>query len=364
MHSKDKSHTLKLGSDSSVSNGPQLKVAVAGGTALHFTVDTGSIGLVLAYQYFGVSGKDYEPTTETFHLKYVPSGNEYTGIYVKTRVQLYVRSDDPFSPFLETAPMLVRMVQKFRSGAGGDWTTKFSCAMLGVGFDRAREEVAKGEIPTGLNPFLHLEEMVQQTMTRGFIIDLQTPCITLGLTPDNTKGFKFLQLQPLPAPDYKIDDPTAKLWATPTVWMSVPSANIGPMQASLLIDTGLSSAIVQAPLGVAPPQSAVQHIDNLNPSAVAARVQVANGQRFVISAHGSDNPIYAFEVGKRDAPTYVTWGSHTNNGMPFINASRHALSQFDYLYDDDNGRMGFYFKESKSVSEPVSITLPVSTSSY
>jgi hypothetical protein len=184
--------------------------------------------------------------------------------------------------------------------------------------------------------------MVKGTMARGYIIDLRTPRITLGLTRMNTAGFKFLQLR-------RTSEVTD--WIAPTVWLRVPSAHIGPMEASLLVDTGLGCSIVQAPLGVAPPQIAVQYF--ANPQEVAARVQVADTVRFVLAVQGWDAPLYVFKVGQAgQAPDYVLWGFDTlDGGMPFVNAGLHALSQFDYLFDDDNGRLGFRFQEQQDATQ-------------
>jgi hypothetical protein len=308
-------------------------------------VDTGSTGAVIASQYFG---RDFEPVVpeEKFELVYSSSENAYRGRYVWARIALHGVPGDPhaLSPgsVARTEVMRVRMVEQFRAGINGTWSddpSVVAVAMLGVGFDRDSSDKDSGgfKVPTGLNPFLQIEEMAQGTMARGFYIDLRTPRITLGLTRANTAGFRYLQLQQ----NCAVTD-----WIAPTVWLSVPSAHIGPMEMSLLIDTGLGYSIVQAPLGVAPPQSAVQYL--VNAHSVAARLQVADEQRVVLAVQGWDAPLYAFEVGRGDqAPEFVSWqfGMDQDGGMPFINTSRHALSQFDYLFDDANGRLGFRSRE-------------------
>ena len=55
----------------------------------------------------------------------------------------------------------------------------------------------------------------------------------------------------------------------------------------------------------------------------------------------SGKAIYRFTVGGNGAPASVEWGHLLDDGRPFTNISRFALSQTDYLYDATDGRLGF-----------------------
>ena len=80
---------------------------------------------------------------------------------------------------------------------------------------------------------------------------------------------------------------------------------------------------------------------------VEGRVQVAAGQQVVISlpgsVEGSSIPLYTFKVGEMSsgAPQWLIWQHDFSNGVSFVNTSQYALSQFDYLYDDRHGYLGF-----------------------
>jgi hypothetical protein len=103
---------------------------------------------------------------------------------------------------------------------------------------------------------------------------------------------------------------------------------------SLLLDTGLDYAIIQVPTGIEPRLTA--------PDSAGMRSTVAEGQSVSITLPGSSGrPLYQFSVGGADAPKSVQWGHLLSDGRPFMNISRYALTQNDYLYDATSGHVGF-----------------------
>ncbi|KDQ16774.1 hypothetical protein BOTBODRAFT_240097 [Botryobasidium botryosum FD-172 SS1] len=222
--------------------------------------------------------------------------------------------------------MKVRMVEEFHPGGGSPITdpSKIDVHMMGVGFGR---DTSSGQtdpggypIPTDINPFLRLKEMVSGAMTPGFILTAQS--ITLGITAANSAGFDFVELQS-----------SGTEWAAPYVSVAVPSAKITIPQTELLIDTGLDYSIVQAPQNVQPPCA-----NNSN-----GGCRVANSQEVVLTMSGLQKPLYTFTTGGQNAPQSVLWRHHLHNGKPFINTGTYALREFDYLYDAKAGRLGFHF---------------------
>ncbi|KDQ15792.1 hypothetical protein BOTBODRAFT_31273 [Botryobasidium botryosum FD-172 SS1] len=306
--------------------GLHIYASIGGGDLKRFRVDTGSEGILVASQFVG---QDCEITEEKFCLEYTSSKNFYSGRWVIVPVAL-AASRSPGAIVATTDRMKVRMVEKWRPHGGVPITdpSKIKVIMLGVGFDRDTSSGAKDPcdypIPTDINPFLRLTEMVSGTMTPGYILTPQS--ITLGITTQNSARFDFVKL-----------DPLGSGWAAPSVYIAVPTANIMITRASLLIDTGLSYSIVQAPSGVAPPLVRVNGPDG------KSRMQVADGQEFVLTIAGLSKPMYTFKTGSQNAPAYVSWRHHLHNGVAFINTSMHALSEFDYMYDYKAGRLGFRF---------------------
>lgn len=309
-------------------------------------VDTGSTGVVVSARFVG---PDAQRTGERFTLLYTSSGRTYEGEYVWAQVELSARLEvgAQGSAQASTVRMKVRVVERAKASKDAPWESAESLwtCMLGVGFDRdtgsGLVDPGGHVIPPDINPFLRLEAMVHGVMTPGFIVDLRTRTITLGLTDANTAGFELVQLA---RQDPKPPHAKEAGWAAPNVWLTVPAGGVAPLQTGLLVDTGLGYSIVQAPLGIAPPQAAVMYVASADTA--NCRVQVADGQRVALTAIGADKPFYEFVVGTPgQAPDYVSWRHNVelHGGMPFINTSRHALNQFEYLYDNQHGRIGFRF---------------------
>jgi hypothetical protein len=208
---------------------------------------------------------------------------------------------------------------------------KVITAMLGVGFDRdtspGQRDTCGHVIPADINPFLLLEAMrlppLRPALRPGFVINWSARTLVLGLGFADGWGYSSVQLK-------RQKDG----WAAPTVAVALPDAGIILQDAILLVDSGVGNTIVQAPKGIEPP---LEDSRNLDP--------VDAGQRVQVTLSGLSKPIYAFRVGDRTtgAPTRMLWGHNLHDGRPFINTGRHAFSQFDYLFDADKGRLGFYF---------------------
>jgi hypothetical protein len=333
--------SLFIGDISSVDKGLHLFAKVGGGAPIKFMVDTGSTGIVVGRSL--LKDNEYTPTKDKFCLVYSSSGRRYYGHWVEAVISFYSSKGEFVlgKAVAKTVKMKIRMVEAAYDGNGSPIEDPATC-MMGVGFDR---DTGTGLDPDNnlifddINPFLMIDEMKTKGMVPGFI--LMPSCIMLGISSENTQGFSFIQLvrqAPSASSHYSPSNPQ---WAAPNVNISVPTANIPPMLANLLIDTGLGYSIIQAPLGTAPPQAAVleEHCK--------CRVQVAVNQRIVITIPGLSQPLYSYTVGEPSvAPDWVSWRHNLHAGMPFVNTSMHALSSFDYLYDDSNGRLGFRFRNS------------------
>lgn len=239
--------------------------------------------------------------------------------------------------------MRIRMVETAYNG-DGEPIDDPGTRMMGIGFGR---DTSSGTDPDGnrifddINPFLVIGEMKIGNMVPGYIL---TPtCIILGIAPQNSQGFHTIQLVRQAPRATSRYPPSKPQWAAPNVHLAVPTANIPPMLAELLVDTGLNYSIVQAPLGTAPPQSgALDQWGN-------CRVQVANKQKVVITLPEIQRPIYSFSVGDAGvSPEWVSWRHNLHAGMPFVNTSMHALSSFDYLFNEQSGHLGFRFRTTES----------------
>lgn len=322
-HSASTGYTFPPDSFCSLEKGLHLYVGIGGGPHTTSVIDTGSEGILFARRYLG---KDYVETHLPFFMEYTSSKNTYKGTWVMALVS-FSSSRDPTSPgttVATTARMMLRAVDECN---GETDCKKINTAMIGVGFDRdtspGQQDSGGNPIPPNINPFLQLEDMAAGILRAGFILAWSTRSIVLGLPSFDDLTFTRITLQPQPSGP----------WTAPTVTVALPDAHILLQDVSLLMDCGIGESFIQAPADVQAP-------------VVDGHSAVMASQHVHVSLSGLAQPLYSFIVGDAGsgAPTQVLWGHNLHDGMPFINTGRHALSQFDYLFDGDKGALGFRFR--------------------
>jgi hypothetical protein len=378
-----------MGPYDSLDTGFRIFTSIGSGKFIQSIIDTGSEGILFSRQFLG---PDVVDTHEPFALKYTSSGNTYSGTWVLASV-VFSSSRDPKSTSItsdgtimtptvaRTVKMRVRAVDE-RNGERDP--KKIVTAMIGVGFDRdtspGQRDPGEYRIPRYINPFLQLEDMVvpsnseddsdddvddvdsekpssmaqsEPRLHPGFIISWENRTITLGLALQATRDFTMIPLIPQPYG-----------WTAPLVTISLPDAGIYIEDAILLMDSGLGYTIVQAPESVDPPSESISDLANvprnLSPTGTGVRSSssdgghrlsdparagyqpVQSGQRIRVCMPGLCRPLYSFTVGEHaaKAPAKVLWGHKLHDGLPFINTGRHALAQFDYLFDAEQGVLG------------------------
>ena len=301
-------------------HGLRIETSIGGGRHTFFTVDTGSIGIVVSPGFLGPFVCE---SNIPFHFEYSSSKNVYEGNWVVA----CVRFGSPKGDSATTKPMWIRKVVRWKKHNTGDWRYDPHVYMLGVGFDRGHGHAQDPSIPSSdVNPFLLLEEMCRGAMIPGYI--LTTTSIQLGLTQASTEGFTIVQLERRHIQDEAGKEQDGDRWAAPMVHLSVSTPPAAPhieFDASLLVDTGLNYAIVQAPKGV-------------DPKLTGSRVD--KGQRIKIDTLVPPSTLYDFVVDEKQsgAPDHVQW---THYGRNFVNTSMYTLEQVDYLYDSQAGHLGF-----------------------
>jgi hypothetical protein len=186
-----------------------------------------------------------------------------------------------------------------------DQPADFDGGVLGVGF-------AIGGIADGgprRNPLLHLT-YEGESLHQGYIIG--SSGIDVGLTPLNTEGFNFIDLQ---RNDENSD------WVQPMG--SVGLQDGFSVDLPILVDTGLSEMILWLAAAERPPSLAsfVRF-----PAGVAVTIAASPILKYSFVTGGSSNPM---------APPFVEW--RNGNG---INTGRNILAGADYLYDAAVGLVG------------------------
>ncbi len=293
-----------------LAKGLTVSTVIGGGTAVDMTVDTGSNGVLVSRKWVGTAATPLSPARPFSGFGYSSSGNTYSGEWMTATLQLGAPggSDHP----VQTVPMLIRV------------TDEDGVAMMGVGFDRGGSGPDADLDGSGLNPFLQLTGMRSGVLPQSYVVGLDR--IVLGAGPADLGGFQTVALT---------RDAAGTDWNAPSACIAVPSGGVAPQCGGLLLDTGLDYAIVLVPTGVEPPTTA--------PVKSGDRPTVAAGQQVQVTMDGLSGPLYDFTVGGSGAPTSVQWGHDLSDhgNTPFMNISRYALTQHDYLYDASTGQVGF-----------------------
>jgi hypothetical protein len=287
-------------------SGWHLTVSIAGGKRRGVQIDTGSIGFVVGRNAIGPNAVG---PLAAGQQEYTSNGLILLGHYYRAVVTFESAGSRAI-----TVPVTMLGVEKLacdpkypkcsirnRSAQG--------VGVLGVGFGR-KESI-------GTNPFLQIAAMVRGSMHPGYIVS--TSSVTLGLTAENTRGFRFIPLIR-----------NGSDWLGATGCFGFPGRpGYERMCGTILVDTGIPSMIVSLAAALRPPD---------------LKTDIPSGTAIAIAAPAFDNAevSYRFSVGDRGAPTpsAIRWSKATGDNA-FVNTGRNLIRAYDYLYDAKCGRIGF-----------------------
>lgn len=282
----------------------KISAQVNGGTVSSYTVDTGSVGIVVPASEV----PNIPAGSPAGSLTYSSSGLKLTGVWATLPVTFpgAVRSDGSASVATATVPVLaVTSGTCTGSGVNSGSCTGAIPHMLGVGFGRGTDVTTA---PT-YNPFLNLAEMASGAMRRGYTISRAG--ITLGLTSSVVSGYTRQTLTSAGTPAAG----THNDWVTPTGSFTVGSSTYSGV---VLMDTGLLNMIIE---NTSLPQSGT----------------VSSGTPMGVTI-GTMN--YTFKVGDlgTQTPTSVSYANASHG--TFVNTGLRALGHYDLLFDADGGYFG------------------------
>jgi hypothetical protein len=284
----------------------QVEAQVNGGAVKNFTIDTGSVGVVVP-----ASDVPNIPSgLPAGSLTYSSSGLQLIGVWGTMPVSFpqSVNASGVTVAAVATVPVLMVTT----SNCTGSGVNSGSCTgtiphQLGVGFGRGTDLYSSPPY----NPFLNTAEMAAGTMRRGYII--QRTGLLLGLTETNV-GSAFvtqtLTSAGTPASGSHND------WVTPVGGFTVGTGSA--VTGTALVDTGLEDMILET-------------------SGQPSSGSVATATAVTISL-GSVS--YSFKVGDGgvQTPTSVNWALASHG--TFVNTGLRALGHNDLLFDADNGLFG------------------------
>jgi hypothetical protein len=310
----------------SIARVPKLRVSF-GEAPFEIVMDTGSTGILVSAHR--IPNIDALPSLGPGKLTYSSSGRIMIGRWVMTPVTII--GDDGASARTEPMPVLAVMRIECTSWARRCTPTDEprGVSMMGVGFGREHDHQTQSGPEK--NPFLRIAHIAgpgrdgenAAGMRRGYIVTRRG--VHLGLTAANTRGeFRYLQLERMP---------NGRDWQQTPACISVNGST--PACGDMLVDTGITTMFLTVP---------EQEIASALRRGANRAITLAAGSKVAIAAGATEGPEarYWFAVGDRRnplAPERITFVRRS--GKAFVNTGVHFLNGFDYLFDADEGRVGF-----------------------
>jgi hypothetical protein len=295
-------------SDSSLTVGFHVRVALGGGPPHRFMIDTGSVGILVPRNTLGPDYQDFDPSQD-ITFGFISSGKKYHGQWITVPVVVGVPDSWDGTGDFPSAQIEVFAV---------DQPADFNGGVFGIGF------AIGGSADGGpaRNPLLHLTYR-GLSLSPGYIVTTQD--LELGLTASDTQDFAFVAL------DRNASDEDWKQPLGSIELVADDSSDSFSIDLPILIDTGVAEMILwvsadQAPLNL--PKS------RAFPAGITASISTPPADGVVEPALQ-----YSFvtgDTGQSMAPSLVEW--RVGSG---INTGRHVLDGADYLYDSEAGRIGF-----------------------
>ena len=298
------------------------KLSVSFGGAVHRAVmDTGSTGILVSADM--IPAWTSLPSLGPAELTYSSSGRVMQGQWVVTPVTIAGADGAAVS----TRPMPVLAVTRITCLANArDCKPEEAprhVSMLGVGFARQGDHQAQST--PDRNPLLQLPAMTAGKLRRGYIVTRHGVHVGLG-RGDTRSDFVTVPL----AHSQEFDD-----WAAPPVCISV-AGHSPPACGTVLMDTGVARSFLTVP----PAQLA------------GATAAAANGEPILVSSTsiglqlnrpGAPPWGYSFVVDDAANPVAPRGVTLVRPGQrpTFFNTSFHFLNGFDYLYDAEQGLVGY-----------------------
>jgi hypothetical protein len=327
-----------------------MHVSVGGGPTRAVEIDTGSTGIAVWENYIPKS----TPATDVTLPKYIEYNSSSRTMYGKW-VHATVKLSDCSGTSVTIPRLPVLAVNRITCPKGCGQTPEEqlpllrALGMMGVGFDRG---AGMGKAPE--NPFLHLPAMETGAMQRGYVITSDRG-VTLGMSPADLNGFRFLPLQPVAG-----GGPFE--WQQARGCVSIAGGGIvTPGQkvcGNVLMDTGVDTmylTYLEAPAF----QPTILTLPNSNgfiwqcPPQGACTVNAGQPATVTVTWPDSGTPAFQYPVTSpqrffADKPVPNAAHVHMNASATspvFVNTSRQLLYTADYLYDATCGRIGFRPKQ-------------------
>ena len=298
----------------------RINILLPGGTSstpIATIMDTGSTGIVVGSAHFQPSPGQQSFGTGT--TTYTSSSITYTGTYYDTQIQIY---DKAGTTVVATSTARVLYVS---DPAVADFT------YMGVGFNR--KDGSGNPEPVIANPFLNLTSVNPAAgpigeLRKGYIV--KNDRVILGIPQTANMNFSLVKL---------VQNPVD--WNATSMSVSVNGVT-GP--GTTLQDTGIGYMFISPPAGscLSPPQPGSCVISGSSPPKAKDGTEI----KVWLPGQTGSTANYTFKISsdpddpnalKPDKVEVVT------DPTDFVNTGRQFFSGFDYLYDYENGYVGYYW---------------------
>lgn len=322
---------------------PKLNFSIGDSTTIHtVTMDTGSVGIALAAPLIpGFEGLKAKGSPGTQFLS--SSKVLWVGTWVPVTVTLYDR--DKRAVATAAVPVLgvertgyCPAFQKTGQICTDGMSPAKDVVYMGVGFGQEADFQPQGT--PDKNALLNLTSLngkpiAPGSLNPGYIIGRQG--IQVGLTAENSQGFRFTKLEPYAA--YPGD------WMMPQgCYVLNPEQNrtaTGPIctPTPILVDTGIPQSYMTVPTGIR--FDTVEETDKSDPKRKLPVLAPGTVMEIRLPASGEAIAAASFTMGHGSPvqPAQVI-PDQTDKYPPFLNTGRHFLRQVQYLYDARQGYVG------------------------
>lgn len=316
---------------------PKLSFSVAGGQVKTVTMDTGSVGIAIAYDQIP-NYQQLKKSSKPGYQFLSSSKILWKGSWVQATVTFY-KADGRTPVATASVPVLAVEQQAVCQDYPGDGTCGKTplrsaqgsqIAYMGVGFGREEDHQPQGT--PDKNPLLNLATIAGQplaagNLNKGYIIG--STGVTVGLTQTNTRSFSFIKLTP--NSEYQGD------WTPASMCVEINNSKCFP--GKILVDTGIPQSYVTVPTA-----AKFTTVEAMDASEHSRRIQVlAPGTQVTVNLPGVPDPIAvdSFTVGQQTPVEPLQVIPLQSDMKPtFINTGRHFLRKYQFLFDARNGYVG------------------------
>jgi len=296
---------------------PEIWLRLPGSEPRRFGMDTGSTGIVVSSEHYVPKAGDAEGGPG--RIVYNSSGRVLQGTNWTTDVEILA---SPGRPAAAARVQVLRVERITCLAHARDCTPRerpSGVAFMGIGFDR---DGAQGSVPgTPRNPFIALAWLASgapaSRVRAGYIVTRDG--IHLGMTPELTRAFALVKLQPKGTSVGSLPE-----WQAAALTVSVDGIT---GSGTSLMDTGINYMFLSPPAGTA--------LIHGHPAPPGTRIAIwLPGQK-------PPNAAYSFTVGDASNPLHPAKVEVVHDPRTFVNTGRMFLQGFDYLYDAAGGYVGY-----------------------